>query len=262
MIFALLGALAIGISLGLLGSGGSILTVPVLVYALHRPEKIAIAESLAIVGSIAAVSAIPYALRREVRWRRVAWFGGAGIIGAYFGAALSHPVSGAIQLAVFALVMLVAAAFMIRAPQARADAAPVDVSQPPRIRPPGWIVALHGLIVGLITGFVGVGGGFLIVPALVLLGGLDMRRAIGTSLCIIAINAAMGFAKQLDGLTKLELPVDWKIIGIFIAVGSVGSFAGNFLGSRINQRLLRRAFGVFLIVMGAYILARQLRTLG
>jgi uncharacterized membrane protein YfcA len=118
MIFALVGAALIGLSLGLLGSGGSILTVPVLVYLVGEPEKLASAESLAIVGGISVIGAIPYALKRQIDWRSVLWFGVPGVVGTSLGAALSACLSGVVQLLLFAVVMLLAAMMMFRPPKA------------------------------------------------------------------------------------------------------------------------------------------------
>ena len=143
MLYALLGAVAIGLVLGLLGSGGSILTVPVLVYLAGHADKVAIAESLAIVGAIAAVGAVPYARQRLVDWHSVLYFGVPGIVGTYGGAALAEWVPGPVQLALFAVVMILAAALMFRGKQglAEADAAP-------RERQPLWLIAVEGLLVG------------------------------------------------------------------------------------------------------------------
>ena len=248
-VFALFGAVLIGVSLGLLGSGGSILTVPVLVYLLDQPEKVAIAGSLAIVGAIAAAGAVPWALSRHVAWRSVAWFGVPAIGGTVAGAALSVFVSGEVQLVAFACVMLLAAWFMWRpAPSAEAAAPPA--------RPVAKLVA-DGLAVGALTGFVGVGGGFMIVPALVLLGRLDMHRAVGTSLTIIALKSFAGFAQYLHVLDELGLAVDWQVIGVFTAVGIGGSVLGNRIGRRVPQAALRRAFAAALIPMAVYILWRS-----
>lgn len=183
MIWALIGALLIGLSLGLLGSGGSILTVPVLVYLLEQPEKVAIAGSLAIVGAIAAVGSLPYARQYQVDWRSVAWFGIPGMAGTWLGALASQWIPGAAQLALFAVVMLLAAWLMARPPGLE----PRSMDQRA-----AWKIIIDGLAVGLLTGLVGVGGGFLIVPALVLLGGLGMRVAVGTSLVIIALKSTTG----------------------------------------------------------------------
>jgi len=244
---AWLGALAIGLSLGLLGSGGSILTVPVLIFLVGESEKVAIAESLAIVGVIAMVGALPFAVRRRIAWRSVVFFGVPGMGGAYLGAALSRYVSGAFQLGLFAVIMFVAAVLMFRPP-----AVPRDV-QEPRQRAP-WKIGVEGFAVGVLTGFVGVGGGFVIVPALVLLGGLSMHFAVGTSLVIIALKSFTGFAKYLDVLASLGLAVNWQLIGTFALIGALGTFIGNWIGGRVPQQRLREAFAVFLVVMGAFVL--------
>ena len=192
MLLALIGAIIIGLSLGLLGSGGSILTVPILVYVLGQPEKVAIAGSLIIVGSIALAGAIPWALRRQVDWRSVLLFGLPGMLGTWFGATLAAYLPGPLQLAIFAVVMLIAATRMLQ-PAAVAEVAPARRSR----------LVMQGLGVGVLTGIVGVGGGFLILPALVVLGGLSMHRAIGTSLSIISINAFSGFAKHYLGWDRV-----------------------------------------------------------
>jgi uncharacterized protein len=248
---AIAGAVLIGVSLGLLGSGGSILTVPVLVYLLGQPEKIAIASSLAIVGAIAAVGAAQWARSGLVAWRSVAWFGIPGILGTVGGAWMSALVTGATQLIVFAIVMLLAAGFMLRPP-----GIPVAGASPLPPRALRWVVA-DGLAVGALTGFVGVGGGFLIIPALVLLGRLDMHRAVGTSLVIIALKSFAGFANYLPVLAGEGLAVDWQVISVFSTIGAVGSFIGNRIGARVPQAALRRGFGAVLIPMAIYILWRS-----
>lgn len=249
MLYALLGAVAIGLVLGLLGSGGSILTVPVLVYLAGQPDKVAIAESLAIVGAIASVGAAGYARQRLVDWRSVAGFGLPGLVGTYGGAVLAARVSGAAQLTLFGAVMLLAAGAMLKGRGGLEGAA-----RPAR---PAWLVALLGAGVGVMTGLVGVGGGFLIVPALVLLVGLDMRLAVGTSLSIIVLNSAVGFWKHLDTLTAAGGAVDWRLVGAFAAIGIVGSLVGVRLSGRVPQAALRRGFAVFLVAMGVFILATE-----
>jgi uncharacterized membrane protein YfcA len=165
--------------------------------------------------------------------------------GTYAGAWLSGYVSGAVQLAVFAVVMLAAAVMMFRQSERGTPAA--------SRRPIATVVA-DGLAVGALTGFVGVGGGFLILPALVLLGGLGMHVAIGTSLAIIALNAFTGFAKHLHLLSVEGLTLDWKLLGTIALIGALGSVAGSQFGSRLPQATLRRAFGVFLVAMALLIL--------
>jgi uncharacterized membrane protein YfcA/rhodanese-related sulfurtransferase len=252
MLYALLGAVAIGLVLGLLGSGGSILTVPVLVYLAGQPDKVAIAESLAIVGAIAAVGAVPYARQKLVDWHSVLYFGVPGIVGTYGGAALSELIPGAVQLALFAVVMILAAGLMFRGKKGLESA-----GDTPHKRQALWKIGIEGLLVGLLTGLVGVGGGFLIVPALVLLGGLSMRLAVGTSLLIIAAKSAAGFVKYTDVLADAGQHVDWQLIGIFAAIGIVGSFVGNALSQRVPQAKLKQGFAVFLVIMGGFILFRE-----
>ena len=251
MIYVIVGALIIGACLGLFGSGGSILTVPVLLYLLHHEDKVAIAESLGIVGGIALLSAVPYAKSRLIDWRTVLLFGVPGMIGTYGGAWLAKFVPGIVQLLLFALVMLAAALMMWR----RGGATP-EVPPTPRRRSVA-IIGFEGLVVGVLTGFVGVGGGFLIVPALVILGGLSMRLAVGTSLVIIALKSASGFYKYLHVLEDLDLGIEWDTIGWFILIGALGSVAGRWLNARVNQAALQRGFAVFLVAMSIFILGRE-----
>jgi uncharacterized membrane protein YfcA len=248
MYAAWLGALLVGLVLGLLGSGGSILTVPVLVYLVGEPSKLAIAESLGIVALISLVGAVPLAVRGRVSWRNVGWFGGPGIVGAYLGAYLSQFMSGAVQLAIFAVVMLSAAILMFR----RTPSALTD--EPDRSF---WKVMLDGLGVGVLTGLVGVGGGFLIVPALVLLGGLSMHLAVGTSLAIIALKSISGFVKYLDVMEAAGLSIDWTLVLVFSGIGVVGSVVGGQVGAYVPQARLKRGFAVFLMIMGVVILGQN-----
>ncbi|MEM6338051.1 MAG: sulfite exporter TauE/SafE family protein [Bacteroidota bacterium] len=257
MIYALLGGLAIGLVLGLLGSGGSILTVPVLVYLADQPEKVAIAESLAIVGAIAAVGVLPYARQKLVDWHSVVYFGVPGIAGTYGGAALAKWVPGPAQLALFSLVMLGAAGLMIRGSRTLNHTGSTRKTDDSSSRQASWKIATEGLVVGVLTGLVGVGGGFLIVPALVLLGGLPMRTAVGTSLLIIAAKSLAGFWKHTDVLAEAGQFVDWRLIGAFALIGITGSFAGNRLSQRVPQAKLKRGFAAFLLVMGTIILVRE-----
>src|SRR5210317_981478 len=232
-LLALLGAIAIGLSLGLLGSGGSILTVPVLVFLLGQDEKTAIAGSLFIVGSIALAGGLQFLRAGFIQWRSVLTFGVPGMLGTYLGAFLAAYVSGVMQLALFALVMLVAAYFMLR---------PLDLQHADATPRATWKIASDGLIVGIITGLVGVGGGFLIVPALVLLGGLGMHQAVATSLIIIALKSFSGFYKYLDVLEKQSLELDWNTLLLVTGLGIAGSFAGSRLARRLPQDKLKRWF--------------------
>ncbi len=248
MILGYIGAALIGLSLGLMGSGGSILTVPVLVYLFHQDEKVAIAGSLFIVGTIALAGGLTYLKDKLVDWKTVFLFGIPGMIGTYGGAWLAKFVPGIVQLVFFALVMLLAAYFMITSPQ-------LDPSQAKDRKV--WKIVLDGLIVGIITGLVGVGGGFLIVPALVLLGGLPMHRAIATSLIIIALKSFSGFYKYLDVLQSQNLSLDWKTLGIVTVIGILGTFAGNFMAGKTPQDKLKQYFAWFLVVMALFILYQE-----
>ena len=252
----MLGAIVVGLSLGVFGSGGSILTVPTLLYLLHHEDKIAIAESLGIVGAIALISAIPYARDRLVDWRTAILFGLPGMAGTYLGAWVAAFVPGFAQLFVFAAVMLVAAAMMWRRGGGRASPDREPGARSPVSRS-AFRIMPEGLGVGALTGFVGVGGGFLIVPALVLIGGLPMRRAVGTSLAIIAMNGATGFATYQHVLDNAGSRVAWDTIGVFIAVGGVGSLVGKRVNARLNQASLQRGFAVFLVAMSLFIIGRE-----
>ncbi len=247
MIAAAAGALALGLSLGFLGSGGSILAVPILVYLLGQEPKVAIAGSLAVVGAVALVGALDAARRRAVAWRAVLLFGLAGMAGSALGAFAGSRSRGAVQLAVFGLVMLGAAiAMAVRRLPTNPEVASARRSAP--------AMAFDGLLVGLLTGYVGVGGGFLIVPALVLLGGLPMALATGTSLVVIAMNAGTGFAGQLLSHRGLAGTLDWPVLAGIAAVGALGSLAGRRLAGRFDERALRRIFAVALVALALFVL--------
>lgn len=250
MVLALLGALVIGLSLGLFGSGGSVLTVPILIFILHRPEKIAVAESLAIVCIIALVGAFSYAIRAQIDWRSVFFFGLPGMLGATIGANCSVYVSAIVQISLFACVMLIAAGAMFFSSS--------TYEKVFRLYPiPIGFLFLYGFLVGCITGLVGIGGGFVIVPVLALLGNLPMLVAIGTSLAIIAMNAGVGFMEQLTSLSDMHLEVSWEMIGIISAAGILGSFFGRSVAKRSPSIRLRQAFSFLIFAMATFILFDQ-----
>jgi uncharacterized membrane protein YfcA len=248
MILSWIGALLVGLSLGLMGSGGSILTVPVLIYLVGEQEKVAIAESLGIVGSISLAGFLPYAFKQQVHWRSVILFGIPGMAGTYGGAMIAGYVSGTFQLLLFAVVMVVAAIMMFNDKKQMKESGNIDIQHA------WWKIVLEGLAVGVLTGLVGVGGGFLIVPALVLLGGLPMHLAVGTSLAIIALKSFTGFFKYIDVLENLNLSMDWQLILVFSLIGAVGSFVGKRIGFKISNEGLKKGFAVFLVLMGSYII--------
>lgn len=246
------GAALIGVTLGLLGSGGSILTVPVLTFLVGQDEKVAIAGSLGVVAAISLVGALPYLRQRSVDLFSVVWFGVPGMFGAYLGAFGSEFVTGQIQLLAFASLAMIAAVLMLRGSDL---AGPHESAGEPVIRACGHgriKAAMDGLAVGAVTGFVGVGGGFLIVPALVLLGGLSMRRAVGTSLVIIAMKSSVGFAKYHEILTRQGISLDWGTLAIVAGVGMVGSFVGSAVGGRWSQAHVRRIFAAALLIVAVF----------
>jgi len=245
---ALLLSALIGLSLGLLGGGGSTLAVPVLVYVAGLEVREAIAASLAIVGTTSLAGAFFHARVGRVRFRAAALFGGAGMLGAPIGALATRFVPGPVLLLSFAALMIVVSVLMLRRPAlaASAGARPASVSA----------IAAAGIGVGLLTGFLGVGGGFLIVPALVLLVGLPMHEAVGTSLLLIAANSAAGLLGHLGAGFPLGLTA------AFTAMASAGAMAGTRLAGRIAAERLRRGFGLFVLVVGLALAFRNLAELG
>lgn len=234
-------ASAIGLSLGLLGGGGSILTVPVFVYVLGYAAKPAIAMSLPVVGVTSLVGAISHWRAGNVNVRQALTFGIVAMVGAFAGARLAVLVSGLLQLTLLAVVMLGAALSMLRRPVAQPSAGTEPVSR--------WLVLVVGLAVGLLTGLVGIGGGFLIVPALVVLARLPMKQAVGTSLLVIAMNSVSGFLGYLG-----EVDVSWGFMAVFTAIAIGGILVGTHLVRFVSQQALKRSFAVFLLVMAGVIL--------
>lgn len=240
----------IGVSLGLLGGGGSILTVPILTYVAGLPAREAIAASLFVVGTTSAVSALSHARQGRVQWRTGLVFGAASMAGAFGGGLLGGHLPGTVLMIAFALMMVATATAMIRG-RKTSPAGGEDghgVSKLPVIK-----VVLEGLVVGLVTGLVGAGGGFLVVPALVLLGGLSMPAAVGTSLVVIAMKSLAGLGGYL---TSVQL--DWGLVAGVTAAAIVGSLIGAKLTGLIPENALREGFGVFVLAMGVFVLAQEL----
>jgi len=246
-------AVLIGLSLGLLGSGGSILTVPALVYIIGQDEKLAIATSLAIVGFIAATGAYSYHLKKQINWSVVWLFGLPSMFASYFAAGLSTYLSGIVQMGLFAIVMLLASYSMIRKKKNKVVAKDIENA--------GIKIGAYGVFVGCVTGLVGVGGGFLIVPALVLFTRLSMSHAVATSLVIITMQSFSGFIKYHAIMTQQQLSLDWNIIFMVAAIGAMGSIAGQKISTKIPQESLKRFFGFFLLIMGIFILAKSIISL-
>ena len=254
MTMVLIGAIVIGLTLGMLGSGGSAITVPILIYLVGHGAKESIAESMAIVGLISIAAAIPYGKARLIHWRSVWFFGIPGMLGTLVGAWLGGLSTDALQLFVFGGVLLLAAAAMLRPAKVETNLVVPNIQTSDVAI---WKIGIEGTLVGIITGFVGVGGGFLIVPALVLLAHLPMRLAIGTSLVIIAIKSAVGFAKYEQHLLSQNMSVDFRTIVFFVLLGAVGSLLGRAINARLNQQVLRRAFASFLILLGSFVIVRE-----
>ena len=238
-------ALLVGVALGLLGGGGSILTVPLLAYVAGMDAKQAIATSLLVVGTTSAVASISHARAGRVQWRTGLIFGAAGMAGAYGGGLLARYIPGSVLLIGFAVMMIATALAMLRG---RKESGPAD----PHHRIPVPKVVAEGLIVGLVTGLVGAGGGFLVVPALALLGGLPMPMAVGTSLVVIAMKSFAGFAGYLRSVS-----IDGRIAGMVTAAAVVGALVGARLTALVNPDSLRKAFGWFVLVMSSVILAEE-----
>jgi len=243
-------AALIGLSLGLMGGGGSILTVPIFVYVLAFDPKLAIAMSLPVVGVTSLVGALGHWRAGNVDLKTAALFGVVAMFGAYLGARLAALLTGAVQLSLLAVIMLAAAISMFNSARRTST---VTTPGPSSERPMSlrllWPVAM---CVGLVTGVVGVGGGFLIVPALVLLGHVSMKQAVGTSLLVIAMNCASGFAGYVG---RVDIP--WSFVLGFTAIAVLGILAGTYLVRYVSQRALKQAFSVFLVVMGTFILVQN-----
>lgn len=244
-------AAGVGLVLGALGGGGSILAVPILVYALGTDPKIAIAMSLPIVGFTSLAGAWGHWRAGNLQVRPALIFGIAAMLGAFTGTQLAGLISGRIQLAALAVVMGAAALSMLAPKRTRADA-------PAGSRRASVALSIvTGLLIGVLTGLLGVGGGFLFVPALVLFARLPMKQAIGTSLLVIAMSSTAGVLGYMG-----HVPVDWTVVIRFTTAAIVGLTAGVCLVRFLPHQSLRRAFGVFLLVVAGWMLIQNLRASG
>ena len=230
----------VGLLLGLIGGGGSILTVPILVYVLGLSPHEATATSLVIVGATAVTGLAPHMQAHRVQWRTAILFGAAGILGTFGGAWANRQVSGPMILLLFGILMLVVAARMVTGGMSDSETA---------TEPRAWIIPVAGLTVGLLTGFFGVGGGFVIVPALVLWLGIPMRVAVGTSLVVIAINSLAGaMAYRDDGA------FNWMVALLFVAGGLIGGQLGGRAVGRVNETALKRGFAGLMVSIALFLI--------
>lgn len=250
LIVALVLAVFVGISLGLLGGGGAILTVPILTYIVGMEPREAIASSLFIVGVTSIVGVWRHAAARRVRWKTGITFGAASMAGAFVGGITGGYVPGVILMILFAIMMVVVATTMIRGRKN----VPATDGEEKQLR--FSLVLLYGLLIGFATGLVGAGGGFLIVPALSILGGLPMAVAVGTSLLVIVMNASAGFAGYL-----FSVSLNWPVVLAFAAAAVGGSFIGVKLAGIIPDKALRKGFGFFVLAMGIFVLAQEVPAL-
>lgn len=228
----------IGLALGLFGGGGSILAVPVLVYVTRLSPAAAVSASLAIVGVTSLVAAYARRCRGCLHGRVAMLFGGAGIVTAFASAHLTRLVSGRVLMLAFAALMIAVGAWMLFGRRAVERG---DVEARPRYLSAG----LAGAAVGAVTGFLGVGGGFLVVPALIAFAGLGMRAAIATSLLVIAINSAAGFVGHLG-----DVSIDWGLVVALTLAAVAGALAGERVALRLSVERLRRGFALFVIAIG------------
>lgn len=250
-----------GLSLGLIGGGGSILTVPILVYLFSVDAVLATAYSLFVVGLTSLIGSFSHMRLGNIHWRTAIVFGIPSIISvyltrAYVVPAIPDPVFHLGDTAVskahailllFAVIMLLASYSMIRK-----RVVMENEEAEPRYNYP--LILLEGIVVGAVTGLVGAGGGFLIIPALVLLAKLPMKQAVGTSLIIIAAKSLIGFTGDLKG----NQVIDWRFLLIFSLIAMVGIIAGSMLSRNISNEKLKPAFGWFVLVMGVYIIAKEM----
>jgi uncharacterized membrane protein YfcA len=243
-------AILVGISLGLLGGGGSILTVPLLVYVAGVDAKQAIATSLLVVGVASAVSLIAHARAGRVRWRTGTLFGVGGMAGAYVGGIAARFIPDRVLMVGFAVVMVAAGVAMLRARK--------SVTVPGNRRVIVIRSLAQGILVGLMSGMVGAGGGFLIVPALAMLGGLPVHAAVGTSLLVIAMQSFAGLGGHLA-----SVQIDWRLAALITVAAVVGGVIGGLLTSRIDPDTLRKAFAWLIFLTASVILAEEVdSTLG
>jgi uncharacterized protein len=240
---ALLASSLIGVALGVLGGGGSLLLLPLLTYLLHMDPKAAIASTLFVVTVTSAVGVGARVRGGQVRWAIGVRLGLAGMAGAFLGGRLSAYLPHQLLLLLFAAMMVVTAAAMLRERPAAA----------PRRALTATTVLTQGAAIGLVAGVVGAGGGFLVVPALTLLGGLDARAAVATSMLVIAMQSLAGLVGHLG-----HVALDWALVAPITAAAVIGSMLGSRLAGRLSPQAVRRGFGWLVLAMAALVLSKEL----
>lgn len=246
LIFGLLLSGLIGLSLGLIGGGGSIITVPVLVYVLGVEAHEAVGMSLAVVGATSLVGSVLHYRRGMVRLKTGLIFGAAGIVGALLGSPLTRLLSTSALMMTFATLMLVIAVLMLRR-----KSNDVEVESDEQVLSV-WKALLAGFGVGILTGFLGVGGGFLIVPALVMFGGLGMKEAIGTSLFVIFLNCVAGFVGHAS-----QNNFDWSLTALITVLAVAGTILGTLLSHRVTANKLQKGFAMFVLAVAVFLMAKN-----
>lgn len=254
-IIGLLLAGGIGLSLGLMGGGGSVLALPVLVYVMNVPPKSAIPMTLMIVGTVSLLGLVPHWQAGNVNLKTATVFGAATMLGTFTGTKIATLpfITDTFQMLLFAIVMLLAAGFMIYRSMKLLESDDLLALYSKPLCRYCWLWLLgEGLLVGVLTGLVGVGGGFAIVPALVLLAKVPMKQAIGTSLLIIVANSITGFLSYLGSVS-----LDWHLMVSFIFAASLGTIPSAYLARFFSARKLQRTFGYFLLAVAAFVLVQN-----
>ena len=258
MLIGFFGALLIGLVLGLIGGGGSILTVPIFVYLFDIDPIVATSYSLFVVGVTATIGTIRNTFKGKVDYKTGIIFSIPAMLAVYFTRKYfipslpdtiatigSYTLSKSVAIMVFFAVLMIVAAFFMLKERKKKKTLFTKYKIP--------LIVLEGIAVGVLTGIVGAGGGFLIIPALVLLANLEMKTAVGTSLMIISIKSLIGFTGDIQ-----TTEIDWFLLSGFTSIAVAGIFAGIFLSNYIEGKKLKKVFGIFVMVMGCYILVNEL----
>jgi uncharacterized membrane protein YfcA len=250
-LFGIMLALGVGLVLGLLGGGGSILAVPIFLYVFHVPPKPAIAMSLVVVGMSAFIGFLTHWRQGTVNVRIAAMFGLLAMMGSFAGARVARFVPAAMQLGLFATFAFTGALLMLRDSMRppRGPAASIDSASALQFSP---LLGVEALAVGVLTSLIGAGGGFVIVPALVLLANVPVQQAVGSSLLIIAMNASSGVAGYIG-----QVAFDWRLLGWFTGVAAIGAIAGTRFMRRLPAARIKQGFAIMILVLGTYLVIRR-----